>query len=64
MLYNYSINTMTDNYIPKLTIHQKAQILKDNQHLYSKEKLMYLANEWEKDYHKYLMSNLKVLSSH
>ena len=55
---------MTDNYIPKLTIHQKAQILKDNQHLYSKEKLLYLADEWEKDYHKYLMSNLKVLSTH
>tara|TARA_B100000768_G_C11262959_1_gene369657 strand:+ start:484 stop:651 length:168 start_codon:yes stop_codon:yes gene_type:complete len=49
--------------IPKLTVHQKAQIIKDNQHLYSKQQLLNFVLEWEKDYHNYLTSNLHVLSS-
>lgn len=50
--------------IPKLTVHQKAQIIKDNQHLYSKQQLLNFVLEWEKDYHSYLTSDIKVLSSH
>jgi len=50
--------------LSKLSVHEMAQAIKQNQNLYSKDELLFLALEWEKSYQNYLMSNLGVLASH
>jgi len=45
-----------------INIHQQAIAIKENQHLYSNDELLKLCRVWRKDYNKYLLKNLEVLT--
>lgn len=53
---------MVEKEFKKISIHEQARIIKENQHLYTNEQLIELARNWKKDYNQYLIKNLKVLA--
>ena len=42
-----------------IDIHEQAQIIIDNKHLYTEEEYYELLDEWRKDYKQYLINKVR-----